>query len=122
VVESLLVTIVLTALFLGIVQVGLALHVRNTLIASAAEGARYAANADRSAEDGAAHAAQLISAALSERFAREVTAGYEDVGDVPTVYVRVRADLPVVGFLGVSRGLDLRGHAFDEAPGESGLP
>ena len=116
VVEFVLVTVVLVTLFLAILQLGLALHVRNTLIASAAEGARYAANADRDAADGAEHARALIGAALSDRFARDVSAGYEYVGDVPTVYVRVRAELPVVGLVGVARGIDVRGHAFEEGP------
>lgn len=114
VVEFTLVAIVLLAVFLGILQLGLALHVRNTLVAAAAEGARYAANADRTPEDGAGHTRRLVTAALSERYAREVSAGYDSVGDVPTVYVRVRADLPVVGLIGVRRGLDVRGHALDE--------
>jgi len=42
VVEFLLVSIVLIALLMGVVQVGLYLHVRNVVAASAAEGARFA--------------------------------------------------------------------------------
>jgi hypothetical protein len=45
-VEFVLVGVLVCALFLGILEIGLALHVRNTLVACAAEGARYAANAD----------------------------------------------------------------------------
>ena len=40
VVDFTLVGILLTFLFLALLQLGLALHVRNTLVASAAEGAR----------------------------------------------------------------------------------
>ena len=47
VVDFTLVGVLLTFLFLALLQLGLALHVRNTLVASAAEGARYGANADR---------------------------------------------------------------------------
>ena len=54
VVEFTLVGVLLTVLFLALLQLGLALHVRNTLVASAAEGARYAANADRTPDEGAA--------------------------------------------------------------------
>ena len=49
----------LVLLVLGIAQVGLAIHVRNTVVACAAEGARLAANADRSPADGAALAPSI---------------------------------------------------------------
>lgn len=116
VVEFLLVGVLLTALFLGVLQLGLALHVRNTLVAAAAEGARYAANADRAPADGVDWTRQLVSASLAPRFAEDVAAGYEDVGGVPTVYVEVRADLPVIGFLGPDRAIVARGHALEEGP------
>ena len=90
VVEFTLVGVLLTALFLALMQLGLALHVRNTLLASAAEGARFAA------------------------YARHVTSGVERVDGVATVYVQVEATLPVVAFLGPSRAIQVRGHALEE--------
>lgn len=54
VVEFSLVAILLLMLLLGIVQVAIYLHVRNVATASAAEGARYAANADVDPAQGAA--------------------------------------------------------------------
>ena len=54
VVDFVLALVVLVPLFLGILQVALVLHVRNTLTAAASEGARYAATADRPLEAGAA--------------------------------------------------------------------
>ncbi len=47
-----LVLLVLVPLFLGILQVALVLHVRNTLASAASEGARYGATADRGPADG----------------------------------------------------------------------
>jgi hypothetical protein len=47
VVDFVLVLVVLVPLFLGIVQVALVLHVRNTLTAAASEGARYGATVNR---------------------------------------------------------------------------
>ncbi|RJK96370.1 TadE family protein [Vallicoccus soli] len=114
VVETALVTVVLLGLFLAILQLGLALHVRNTLVASAAEGARHGANADRTPADGAERARELITDALDPRYARAVSAGYETVDGVPTVVVRVEAVLPVVGLLGPDRGLVVTGHALRE--------
>lgn len=116
IVEFTLVGVLLTVLFLGVLQLGLVLHVRNTLAASAAEGARYAANADRDPVDGEAVTRQLIRDSLADTFARGVTSGFETVDGVPTVYVQVDATLPLVGLLGPSRGIRVRGHAVEEAP------
>lgn len=114
VVEFVLVGVLLTALFLALVQLGLALHVRNTVQASAAEGARYAANADRTRADGEAVARELIRASLADGYAAHVTSGTELVAGVPTVYVQVDAPLPVVGLLGPPRTVHVRGHAVEE--------
>lgn len=116
IVEFTLVGVLLTVLFLALLQLGLALHVRNTLLASAAEGARYAANADREPADGEAVAGELIRSALADSFADRVTSGLETVNGVPTVYVQVDATLPLIGLLGPSRGIRVRGHAMEEAP------
>ena len=116
IVEFTLVGVLLTVLFLALLQLGLALHVRNTLVASAAEGARYAANADRAPADGEVVTRTLIRDSLADSFARGVTSGFETVGEVPTVYVQVEATLPVIGLLGPPRGIRVRGHAVDEVP------
>lgn len=116
IVEFTLVAVLLTVLFLALLQLGLALHVRNTLLASAAEGARYAANADRDPGDGEAVTRQLIRNALADSFADRVTSGSETIAGVRTVYVQVDASLPLVGLLGPSRGLQVRGHALEESP------
>ena len=68
-----LVLVVLLPLFLGILQVALVLHVRNTLTAAASEGARYAATLDRGPADGAARTRRQIRGALAGRFADGVT-------------------------------------------------
>ena len=115
VVDFVLVSVVLLGLFLAVVQLGVVLHVRNTLVAAAAEGARYGANADRSADDGATRTRELVVTSLSPGLVQDVAAGYEDVGGISTVVVEIRARLPLVGLLGPARGLVVRGHAFAEA-------
>lgn len=115
IVEFTLVGVLLTVLFLALLQLGLALHVRNTLAASAAEGARFGANADRSPEQGAALARQLIRDSLADTFADDVTADVEQVGGFQTVVIRVHATLPVLGLLGPARGISVQGHAVEEA-------
>lgn len=114
IVEFTLVAVLLTALFLALLQFGLALYVRNTLTAAVAEGARVAANADRGLVDGEQATRTLIRTALADSFADDVTSGVETVNGIDTVYVEVRAQLPLVGFLGPARSLTVRGHALDE--------
>jgi Flp pilus assembly protein TadG len=116
IVDFILVGVLLTVLFVALLQLGLALHVRNTLTAAAAEGARYAANADRSPADGATVTRRLIRDSLADSFASDVTAGTEQLSGIPTVVVRVRARLPLIGLLGPARTLSVRGHALEEAP------
>lgn len=104
-------------LALAVVQLALALHVRNTLLDAAAEGARYAALAGSSPGDGVVRTKDLIGAAISTDFAQDVTAGSTSIGGVPAIEVTVRATLPVVGLLGFERGLEVSGHAAIEAVG-----
>lgn len=115
VVEFTLVSVLLVGLFLAVLQIGLAIHVRNTLVACAAEGARYAANADRGLADGARRTEALIAQSLSPRFAGGVVARSVHDGAVVLVEVEVTAPLPLFGLLGVDRALTVSGHAVDEA-------
>jgi len=104
----------LTLLFVGVVQLAVVLHVRNTLVDCASEGARYGAFADRTAADGAARARELIGLSLSQRYADDVTATTTVLDGVPVVEVRVSAPLPVVGLLGPTTGITVTGHGVDE--------
>ena len=113
-VEFVLVSVLLLVLVLGIVQLAISLHVRNTLVASAAEGARYAANADRDLGDGEERTREVIGDALGADFAQDVTASYDELDGAQVVTVEVRATLPLFGFLGPSRALVVTGHALEE--------
>jgi Flp pilus assembly protein TadG len=114
VVEFTLVSVVLIGLFLAILQLGLVLHVRNTLVACAAEGARHAANADRDLVDGKARTTALITESLDSRFGNRVAARYVTAGGVQLVEIEVTTTLPLFGLLGVDRGLKVTGHAVEE--------
>lgn len=113
-VEFALVGALLSFLFLAIVQLSLSLHVRNVLAASASEGARYGANADRAPSDGVTRTRELISTALSSRFARDISAGVEQANGASVVVIRVRAPLPVFAWYGPSDVLRVAGHALRE--------
>ena len=115
VVDFVLVLVVLIPLFLGILQLALVLHVRNTVTAAASDGARYAATVDRSPADGAAHTRSQISGALSDRFAREVTARQTSVDGAAAVEVTVVAEVPALGLWGPAVRLQVEGHATEES-------
>lgn len=115
VVEFVLVSVLVIVLFLAALQLGMALHIRNTLISAAGEGARFAAAADRLPEDGAEHTRALIRQSLPDSYADQVASGYTIVGGVRTIEVEVEADLPVFGWLGPSGILRVTGHAMEES-------
>jgi Flp pilus assembly protein TadG len=72
-VEFVLVGALLTFLTLGVLQLALALHVRNTVLDAAAEGARYGALADNEPADALPRTVELISTAVGPDFARDIT-------------------------------------------------
>jgi Flp pilus assembly protein TadG len=114
VVDFVLVLVVLIPLFLGILQVALVLHVRNTLTAAASEGARYAGTLDRPVDAGAARTREQITGALAGRFARHVAARSATVAGAPGVEVDVTADVPPLGIWGPGVRLHVSGHAVEE--------
>jgi Flp pilus assembly protein TadG len=115
VVDFVLVLVVLVPLFLGILQVALVLHVRNTLTSAASEGARYAATVDRSLEAGVERTRMQIDGALAERFAQDVSATRSLRDRVRVVRVDVVADVPPLGFWGPAVRLAVSGHAAEES-------
>jgi Flp pilus assembly protein TadG len=114
VVDFTLVSVLVLVLFLGVVQVALAVHVRSTIIDCAAEGARVAGRADRGPADGVARTQDLIAASLSSRYAQDVVARQTTMDGLPVVEVTVSAPLPVVGLLGPSGVVTVQGHALEE--------
>jgi Flp pilus assembly protein TadG len=114
VVDFVLVLVVLVPLFLGILQVGLVLHVRNTLTSAAAEGARYAARVDRGLEDGRARARAQLAEALTGDLSPSIRARDTTVQGQPGVEVRIAADVPALGIWGPALHLDVAGHAVEE--------
>jgi hypothetical protein len=116
VVDFVLVLVVLIPLFLGILQVGLVMLVRNTLANAAAEGARHAASLDQDLADGERRTRDQIRGAVSGRFARDVDARMVSLDGRPTVEVVVRATVPALGLGGPGVSLEVVGHAVEEAP------
>lgn len=118
IVEFVLVSTLLLFLFLGILQTGLVLHIRNTLAANAAEGARHGANLDVDPSDGGPYAERLIAESIPGR-ADTTCTGREIAGpdDIPLVEVtcQVRVPLSLLPF-GGGVPVTVTGHAVKETP------
>lgn len=116
VVDFVMVTAVVVPLVMGVIQLGLVLHVRNTLTAAASEGARFAATADHTAADGADRARAVVVDVLAGRYADNVTAAPTTVNGLAGVRVRIEADVPALGLGGPSVAVSVVGHAVEEQP------
>ncbi|OIQ83677.1 TadE-like protein [mine drainage metagenome] len=114
VVDFALVGGLLTLLFAAVLQLTLALHVRNTLVDCAAEGARFAAMADRSPADGVDRARALIAMSLVPRFAENISSREVLLDGVRVIEIEVVAPVPVVGLIGPSGTMSVTGHALEE--------
>lgn len=114
-VEFVLVGGLLTLVTLSVLQLGLVLHVRNTALDAASEGARFAALADAGLELGRERTADLLTTALGPSYADGVTASYSDAAGQSTVVVSVHVPLPLLGMIGLPDGLEVTGRAALEA-------
>jgi Flp pilus assembly protein TadG len=112
--EFVMVSALLTLLTLSVIQLGLALHIRNTVLDAAAEGARFAALADNELADGVARTRDLISTALGPAYSTDVTASTGSYLGHPAATVTVRTPLPLIGLVGIDGGLEVVGHAAIE--------
>lgn len=113
VVEFALVTPLLLIVALAVLQVILALHVRSTLTAAAADGARAGALAGAGLGLAESRTRQVLAGALGGDAAERVEASRVSLGGVPAVRVRVTARLPLIGTLGPT-ALTVEGHAIEE--------
>ncbi|MFT4219879.1 MAG: TadE/TadG family type IV pilus assembly protein [Microbacterium sp.] len=116
-VEFVLVGALLTVLTLGVLQLGLAVYVRNVVHDAAVEGAYHAALADTSLAEGAERAARVIARAVGEEYAGDVTARETTRLGHAAVEVTVTTTLPLVGLLGAPDALEVTAHAPVESLG-----
>lgn len=110
-VEFVLVGVLLTALTLGVLQLGLAVYVRNVVHDAAVEGAYHAALADVDTAAGAERAREMIERAVGDGFVETATATESSALGYDTVAVTVTTRLPLVGLLGVPHGWEVTVHA-----------
>ena len=113
VVEFALVTPLLLLVALAVLQVILALHVRSTLTAAAAEGARAGALAGAGLAIAESRTRDVLDDALGGDAAQDVVASRTRLEGVEVVRVLVTARLPLLGTLGPT-ALTVEGHAIAE--------
>ncbi|HEY5230316.1 MAG TPA: TadE/TadG family type IV pilus assembly protein [Galbitalea sp.] len=113
-VEFVLVGVLLTVLTLSVIQLGLALLIRNTVLDAASEGARYGALADNRVSDGVERTRDLITAAIGPGYARDITVARGSYDGYPADIVTVKTPLPLIGLVGIPDGLEVHGHAAIE--------
>jgi hypothetical protein len=82
---------------------------------AAQQGARVAAFADGTPQQGVDRTRVLITASIGSQYARNVTARYTVEHGIRVIEVRVTAPLPLIGLVGVSNALEVRGHAAPAA-------
>lgn len=111
VVEFPLVAALIVLIGLATIQAAIIVHVRNTLVDAAVQGAHHAALLGNDAEDGADRAALLVRERFGDAYAVRTEAVEDPSGRIT---VRVVATMPLVGLLGPSGTLEVDGHAVDE--------
>ena len=113
-----MVSLLIVALLLAVLQVAVYVHVRNVVTASAQEGARYGANADVPSVEGAARTVEIVARATSVTTAEGLscTAGEEvDSSGLTLVVVRCSGSVPtLLAGLGNLLPLEVTGRAIKE--------
>ena len=118
VVEFTLVSVLLVTLFLLVLQVGLVLHARNVMVSAAQEGARFAANADRTPADGVVRTRSAIAGSLGEAFAARLSVTPlppTTAAGAPVVGISVSGPLPFVFAPVGPLRITVQGHALEES-------
>jgi hypothetical protein len=114
VVDFVLVSMLVVPLFLGLLQLGLFLYVKNTVTAAASEGAAYAAVLNRQPADGEARTRDLIGGVVRDGLIDSVQGQSVEVDGQPVVRIVVDAHMPPLGLWGPGIGFSVEGHAIKE--------
>lgn len=117
-VEFVLVGTLLTVLTLAVLQLALAVYVRNVVHDAAVEGAHHAALADTSLAEGAERTRAVITKAIGGTYAGDIVVGTSEALGHEIVGVRIRTVLPVFGLIGLPYALEVEAHAPVESLGE----
>ena len=108
-----LVTPLLLAVALAVLQLALTLHVRATVAAAAAEGARAAALSGADPTAGSRRTRAVLEGNMAADAVESIDVQRELHDGVLVVRVRVRTRLPLLGMLGPTM-MEVDGHALQE--------
>ncbi|MDR2294503.1 MAG: pilus assembly protein [Microbacterium sp.] len=111
VVEFTLVGTLLTLLTVAVIQIGVAVHVRNIVHDAAVQAAYEAALADVTPHQVEGVVREVVTSSVGSDLVGTVDASRSDALGIPTIEVRVTAVLPLIVFLGVPDGLEVVGRA-----------
>lgn len=115
-VEFVLVAPLVLLVFAAIVQVCLAVHVRATLVAAAAEGARAAAESGGTEASAIRRTRVALSTSVADGVVDDITVRRGNEGGLPVQIVEIKATLPLVGLVGPT-ALTVTGRALQEGSG-----
>ena len=115
-VEFSLVSVLLVAVVLSVLQVAFIAHVRAVAIDSAIAGAACAALADTSNSEGVARTKDLLALGMGSSLVRSVTVADSAIAGRHSIDVTVKLAVPAIGpWLPVAE-TSVRGRAFREVP------
>jgi Flp pilus assembly protein TadG len=114
VVDFVMVLVVLLPLFIGLLQLALVLHVRNTLSSAAAEGARHAAVAGATPQDGVDKAREQIIGAVSPEYAQAIRVEPMSIAGAAAYELTIDARVPTLGLGGIAIEFSVSGNAIRE--------
>jgi len=112
--ESAMIIALVTILCGTILQLGVIVHTRNTMIDAASAGARYAALADRNLTDGQKRTTALLTSSIPNAESATVTIEHTGQGDL--IRVTVTHQLPLLGFITAPIPLSATAQAYDLTP------
>lgn len=110
-VEFVLVGALLTLVTLAVLQLALAVYVRNVTHDAAVEGAYHAALADTSPAAGAERAQQIVARTVGDGYVQRARVAEVSHHGHPAVEVTLVVTIPLVGLLGVPEAWEVTGHA-----------
>ena len=113
--EFVMISGLLALIFAAVLQLGVAIHVRNTVIDSAMAGARAAAMVDSDSREAVTTTRELITAAVGSHYAEDISVEEATRNGIDVVVVRVRTPVPIIGLLGPARMWELEAHALRES-------
>lgn len=115
VIDFVMILFILLPMFAALFQFSLVLHVRNTLSSAAAEGARRAAVAGATPEDGVTKAAEQIVGTLNEDYTKGMKIEEITVGGAQAYRIVITAEVPALGLGGPAFQIKASGSAVIES-------